>query len=136
MIISLPGDVLFASGSDKLTKEGQEILQKVARVIGADPALKSREYQVAGHTDNKPLLGGVFGDNWGLSLMRARQVLLYMIDPKTGTMPIERWSAAGFGETDPVSTNESGDGRQKNRRCEIIVVPSAEEMLSLEKIAG
>lgn len=135
MIISLPGDVLFASGQDKLTKQGQEILGKVASVIKADPGLLSREYQVLGHTDNAPLKGGVFGDNWGLSLMRARQVLLYMIDGKTGGMPESRWSPAGMGETDPVATNDTPEGKQKNRRCEIVVVPSAEEMLDLQKIA-
>ena len=134
MIISLPGDVLFASGQDKLTDKGKEILQKVATVIKGDPGLLSREYQVTGHTDNKPLKGGIFGDNWGLSLMRARQVLLYMIEVKEGGMPIERWSAAGFGEHDPVASNDDDDGRTKNRRCEIVVVPSVDEMLSLEKI--
>jgi chemotaxis protein MotB len=134
MIISLPGDVLFASGQDKLTDKGKEILQKVAVVIKGDPGLLSREYQVTGHTDNKPLKGGIFGDNWGLSLMRARQVLLYMIEAKEGGMPIERWSAAGFGEHDPVASNDADDGRTKNRRCEIVVVPSVDEMLSLEKI--
>jgi chemotaxis protein MotB len=66
--------------------------------------------------------------------MRARQVLLYMIDAKEGGMPIERWSAAGFGEHDPVASNDDDDGRTKNRRCEIVVVPSVDEMLSLEKI--
>jgi len=137
MIISLPGDVLFASGQDRLTDPGKDILSKVAKVIKNEPGLVSRFYQVTGHTDNKPLKGGVFGDNWGLSLMRARQVLLYMIDPtdKGGNMPLDRWSAAGFGETDPIATNDTDDGRQKNRRCEIMVVPSAEEMLDLAKIA-
>jgi chemotaxis protein MotB len=135
MIISLPGDVLFASGRAKLTKEGEEVLGKVSSVIGADASLRARYYQVAGHTDNKPFRGGVFGDNWGLSLMRARSVLLYMIDPETGKMPVNRWSASGYGETDPVASNDTDVGRQKNRRCEIVVVPSAEEMLDIQKIA-
>lgn len=136
MIISLPGDVLFASGRDKLTKEGDEILDKVAKVINADAALRSRYYQVAGHTDDKPL-GGLppFVDNWGLSLMRARQVLIYLIDAEKGGLPPKRWSAAGFADTDPIAGNDSDDGRQQNRRCELIVVPSAEEMLDLKEIA-
>ena len=67
--------------------------------------------------------------------MRARQVLVFLVDPDEGTLPPSRWSAAGFGDTDPVASNESPDGRQANRRCEIIVVPNAEEMLDLRNIA-
>jgi len=135
MLISLPGDVLFASGKDKLKREGEEVLGKVASIINSDPSLRARQYQVAGHTDNQPLRGGIFYDNWGLSLMRARQVLVFLVDPDEGTLPPSRWSAAGFGDTDPVASNESPDGRQANRRCEIIVVPNAEEMLDLRNIA-
>ncbi len=135
MVISLPGDVLFDSGRETLKKEGQEILAKVANVIKADGALLGRDYQVAGHTDSKPLQGGQFRDNWGLSLMRAREVLLYLVDGKTGGMPIAHWSATGFADTDPIATNATDDGRQKNRRCDLIVVPSVEEMLDLKAIA-
>ena len=134
MVISLPGDVLFDSGRETLKKEGQAILVKVANVIKADGALLGRDYQVAGHTDSKPLQGGQFRDNWGLSLMRAREVLLYLVDPKTGGMPIAHWSATGFADTDPIASNDSDDGRQKNRRCDLIVVPSVEEMLDLKAI--
>lgn len=131
MVISLPGDVLFDSGKETLRKEGLEILDKVAGVVRNDKTLMDRDYQVAGHTDAKPLGGGVFKDNWGLSLMRAREVLLYL--HKQG-MPASHWSAAGFGDTDPVATNDTDEGRQKNRRCDLIVVPSVEEMLDLKTI--
>jgi chemotaxis protein MotB len=134
MVISLPGDVLFDSGRDTLKKEGREILVKVGSVIKADPQLLSRDYQVAGHTDNVALKGGPFHDNWGLSLMRARQVLLFLVGDKGGGLPKEHWSAAGFAETDPVASNDTDDGKQKNRRCDLIVVPSVEEMLDLKAI--
>jgi chemotaxis protein MotB len=138
MVISLPGDVLFDSGRETLKKEGKEILLKVANVIKNDASLLQRDYQVAGHTDNKPLAGGVFRDNWGLSLMRAREVLLFLVGPAdkaAGGLPPAHWSAAGFGDTDPIATNGTDDGRQKNRRCDLIVVPSVEEMLDLKAIA-
>ena len=77
MIISLPGDVLFESGKDDLKDEGEDVLDKVASIINGDSGLKNRLYQVAGHTDNVELKGGMFYDNWGLSLLRARKVLLY-----------------------------------------------------------
>ena len=134
MVISLPGDVLFDSGRETLKKDGKEILLKVAGIIKNDPSLLGRDYQVAGHTDNKPFTGGLYKDNWGLSLMRAREVLLFLVGEKDGAMPAERWSAAGFGDTDPVATNDTDDGRQKNRRCDLIVVPSVEEMLDLKAI--
>jgi len=136
MVISLPGDVLFDSGRETLKKEGQEILLKVAGIIKNDQSLLGRDYQVAGHTDNKPLAGGIFRDNWGLSLMRAREVLMYLVSDKGGQMPIQRWSAAGFGDTDPIAPNETDEGRQKNRRCDLIVVPSVEEMLDLKAITN
>jgi len=135
MVISLPGDVLFDSGKETLKKEGKDILVKVATVIKNDPSLFGRYYQVAGHTDNKPY-AGVFRDNWGLSLMRSREVLLFLVNDKNAGMPSDKWSAAGFGDTDPVADNNTDEGRQKNRRCDVIVVPSVEEMLDLKTIAG
>lgn len=133
MVISLPGDVLFESGQDRLKSGGTDVLKKVSAIIGGDESLKSRTYQVAGHTDNVELSGGFFKDNWGLSLMRARTVLIYLIGP--GGLPPERWSASGYSDTDPVAVNTTADGRQKNRRCELVVVPNAEEMLDLKNIA-
>jgi chemotaxis protein MotB len=137
MVISLPGDILFDTGKDTLRKEGKEILGKVATVIANDHTLRDRDYQVAGHTDNAILNGGPFKDNWGLSLMRARTVLLFIVAGSggQGILPKNHWSASGFGDTDPVATNATKDGQQKNRRCDIIVVPSAEEMLDLSALA-
>jgi chemotaxis protein MotB len=135
MVISLPGDVLFDTGKDTLRKEGEEILAGVAGAIHSDPSLMQRTFQVAGYTDNQPLHGGPYHDNWGLSLMRARSVLLYLIGSH-GKLPRDRWSAAGFGDTDPVASNATRDGQQRNRRCELIVIPSVEEMIDLKSLAG
>jgi chemotaxis protein MotB len=134
MVISLPGDVLFDTGKDTLRKDGEDILKKVAAVIRADKSLLDRDYQVAGHTDSQPLGSGPFKDNWGLSLMRARSVLLNLIG-KNGSLPRPHWSAAGFADTDPVATNATKDGQQKNRRCELIVVPDVDEMIDLKSLA-
>jgi chemotaxis protein MotB len=134
MVISLPGDVLFDSGRDTLKKEGQDILDQVAGIIKADASLITRSYQVAGHTDNKPFSGTAYKDNWGLSLMRARGVLLHLVEK--GAMPREKWSAAGFADTDPIASNDDDAGRKKNRRCDLIVLPSLEEMLDLKSLAN
>lgn len=137
MLIQLPGDVLFDSGSDKLKPRGEEILTAVAAVIRNDADLSKREFQVAGHTDNIPLKGGRFKDNWGLSAMRARSVLKFLIDPVDdggGGLNPQNWSAAGYGETDPIANNDTPEGRQKNRRVELVVVPNVEEMLNLNSL--
>jgi chemotaxis protein MotB len=134
MVICLPGDILFDTGKDTLRKDGTDILGKVAAVIASDPELAKRDYQVAGHTDNAPLKGGPFHDNWGLSLMRAHSVLVFLVGGPSSILPKTHWSAAGFGDTDPVASNASKDGQQKNRRCDIIVVPSAEEMIDLSAL--
>ena len=178
MVISLPGDVLFASGRDDLRKDGEKILLQVAEVIQNDAALRDRQYQVAGHTDDQPLkrAADTFHDNWGLSLMRARQVLVFLVAPADGSAKVttakpaakepaakagakpakpvppkkdepvaetaassgnlnpKRWSASGYGQTDPIVTNDSPEGRAKNRRVELILMPDVEEMLDLKSL--
>jgi chemotaxis protein MotB len=137
MLIQLPGDVLFDSGRDKLKPEGEKILLQIAEVIRTDSDLSKRRFQVAGHTDSKPLVGGQFKDNWGLSAMRARSVLMLLttpVDKGGGGLPATNWSAAGYADTDPVSTNDTEDGRQKNRRVELVVQPDVAEMLNLQSL--
>ncbi len=139
MVISLPGDVLFASGQDKLRNEGIEVLDQVAQVIRADSALNARFFQVAGHTDNVALKGGQFRDNWGLSAMRARQVLVYLVSPTDakgggGGLKPTHLHAAGYGETDPMGPNDTVEQRQANRRVELVLMPDVEEMLDLKQL--
>lgn len=143
MVISLPGDVLFSSGKDELSEKGTAILGEVADVIRSDADLASRHYQVAGHTDSARLKNEEtiekFHDNWGLSLMRARRVLLFLISKPTkeeggGGLNPKKWSASGYGPMDPVATNGSPRGRQKNRRVELILMPNVEEMLDLKSL--
>jgi len=140
MVIRLPGDVLFASGQDKLKPEGIKVLAQVAQVIRSDNQLAQRYFQVAGHTDNVPLQGGPFHDNWGLSLMRARRVLLWLITPVDakdgggGGLDPRRLHAAGYGDTDPVSPNTTPEERAANRRVELVLLPDVEEMLDLRQL--
>lgn len=137
MVIQLPGDVLFDSGKETLKQEGKDILLKVAEAIRNDAGLNTRSYQVAGHTDNAPMSGGKYKDNWGLSVMRAREVLVFLVDPlekNGGGLNAARWSAVGYGDTDPVKPNDTPESKQANRRCEIQVVPNVEEMLDLKAL--
>ena len=150
MVIQLPGDVLFDSGKDELKQSGKDVLLQVAEVVRNDTTLNSRNFQVAGHTDGaKYPGGGPFKDNWGLSLARARQVLLFLTgpvgdktakDPKKlggGGLDTKRWSASGYGETDPQAgtiDKQSNDEMGKNRRVELVLEPNVEEMLNLSTI--
>ncbi len=146
MVISLPGDVLFASGKAELQDKGEDILGKVAKVIREDSDLAKRSYQVAGHTDNDKIASAAgqreFKDNWGLSLMRARTVLLFLTASATapkspgGGLDSKLWSAAGYGDTDPVASNSTPAGQQKNRRVELIMLPNVEEMLDLKSLTS
>lgn len=137
MVIRLPGDVLYASGKDKLEKKGEEVVKAVADVIRNDKQLVKRYFQVAGHTDDRPLKGGRFGDNWGLSAMRARAVLLLLVtstDDEGGGLDPTRLHAAGYGDIDPVASNETPQGRGQNRRVELVLMPDVEEMLDLQNM--
>lgn len=139
MVIQLPGDVLFDPGKETLKKDGQDILLRVAEVVRNDPALSQRSFQVAGHTDSDKLTGGRFKDNWGLSVMRAREVLTFLVettDKGGGGLSVERWSAAGYGDTDPVKPNDTPENKLANRRCELVVLPNVEEMLDLKTLAN
>ena len=108
--------------------------------------MSKRTYQVAGHTDNEKIQSAYalkeFKDNWGLSLMRARTVLLFLVSPTTdekdpgGGLDRNLWSASGYGDTDPVASNEGKFGRQKNRRVELIMMPNVEEMLDLKSLVS
>jgi chemotaxis protein MotB len=147
MVIQLPGDILFDSGMDTLKTDGKKILKQVADVIRQDTTLNARTFQVAGHTDNDEY-GGPYRDNWGLALMRARQVLLFLVTPEKGGkehkdmgggLDPSKWSASGYGTTDPVAgtpTQQSKDDKQKNRRVELVLQPNVEEMLNLKDFGG
>jgi chemotaxis protein MotB len=124
MTLKLPDEILFPSGSKKLKKEGIEALVSVIEVL---KSVEDREFLIAGHTDNVPVKGGGFKSNWDLSTARAVEVVNLMI--ANGVAP-ERVAAAGYGEFDPVSENETPEGRQKNRRLEIILMPKLEDITS------
>jgi chemotaxis protein MotB len=137
----MPGDVLFSAGSDKLQKEGEEVLLKIADIIRSDADLSKRDYQVIGHTDNKEP-AGPYKDAIGLSAMRAREVYHFLTrEPdaakkqKGGGLTPEKWSAAGFGALDPIAgsrESQSDEDRKKNRRVEIAIVPDASELMKLD----
>ena len=126
MVVQLATDVLFASGSADLSKEGKDAIVEVTTILAAIP---DRSFQVAGHTDNVPIRTSRYRSNWELAFDRAITVVRTMID---GGMPVARISATSHGEFRPTATNDSDEGKAQNRRIEIILVPNLEELFGFD----
>jgi chemotaxis protein MotB len=118
MVILLPQDVLFESGSARLGREGQSVITEVASVLAEFP---DRRFQVEGHTDNVPISSAPFPSNWELSSARALAVVRLL---ETGGVAAENLSGAAYGEHQPVASNEDRDSRRLNRRIEIVMLPN------------
>jgi len=118
IVINLPNNVLFKSGSANLNPEGEEALTQIASVLSQ---FSDRRFQIEGHTDNKPIKSARFPSNWELSTSRALTVIHLLTDMDVDP---ENISAAGFGEFRPRADNETEEGRQFNRRIQIIMLPN------------
>lgn len=118
IVINLPNNVLFKSASANLNPEGQSALIQIATVLSQ---FTDRRFQIEGHTDNKPIKSARFPSNWELSTSRALNVVHLLTE--VGVVP-ENISAAGFGEFRPRADNDTEEGRQLNRRIEIIMLPN------------
>ena len=128
MIVELATDVLFDSGSAGLSKEGAAAISEVTAILASIP---DRKFQVEGHTDNVPIKSAKFPSNWYLASSRALSVLNTMLE---AGMPPDRVSAASFGETRPTSENESKEGRQANRRIEIVIIPDLSSLPGFDEL--
>ena len=119
LVITLSNEILFDSGKAKLKKMSESVLKKVASVV--NEKLPDRNIGVEGHTDNIPIARSGWKSNWELSAARATSVVHYLID-KCGIEP-QKLSAIGYGEYRPIDSNDTKEGRSKNRRVEIIILP-------------
>jgi chemotaxis protein MotB len=122
MIVQMSDKILFSPGQDKIKTEGESALEQVAQVL---ISIRGRAFQVAGHTDNIPIRTRRFKSNWELSTSRAVNVVKFMI---TKGMDPKMLSAAGYGPFDPVGDNAVDEGRQANRRIEITLMPSLDDL--------
>lgn len=130
LVLSLPSEVLFPTGSATLSKQGEYAVVEVGAVLKKFP---ERRFLVVGHTDNqdfvKPKDTGtpvcVPTDNWQLSTARALTVTRVLV---TAGMDAKNLIPAGVGANDPVASNSTADGRQKNRRIEVSLLPAISEL--------
>ncbi len=121
LVITFVAEVLFDSGKAKLRNDSLPKLEKVSSVLNT--TVVDLNVGVEGHTDNEPIKKSGWKSNWELSTARALSVLHYLSEQQVDE---SRLAATGYGEYKPVATNDSKDGRQKNRRVEIVILPKTE----------
>lgn len=127
MVIKLTSEVLFNSGSAQIKPAGQKVLTLIAESLNAYP---DRAISIEGHTDNNPIGGNSrYASNWELSTARALAAVNYF--QENNQVNPNRLKIVGHGEYDPVSSNETVEGRKRNRRIEIRVLP--ESIVSVEE---
>ena len=124
--ISLVDNMLYKSGSYEIGERAGETLSKIAKII---MDYKDYDVLVEGNTDNVPISQKNIRNNWDLSALRASSVVQalqnqYGVDPK-------RLSAAGRGEYNPVASNNTEKGKQRNRRTQIIITPKLDQFMDL-----
>lgn len=128
MTVKLSNAILFDSGKSRLREEGKAA---VAQIVPALAKVGDREFLVAGHTDNVPIRTARYKNNWELSTARAVSMVTEMIEDG---YPGTRIGAAGFGEFDPIASNDTDEGKEQNRRIEIILMPNLGEIPGMQQM--
>ena len=123
--VSLQENLLFPSGSAVVNPKGKEALGKLAQVLNTNPDIS---VMIEGHTDSIPIRGK-YEDNWALSVARSTAIVRILTDTY-GVTPT-RITASGRSKYEPVDTNTTPEGRQRNRRTEIILAPKLDELMKL-----
>jgi chemotaxis protein MotB len=128
VVIRFPSSIAFPSGSNALNTDFTDLIEKLAPTLKKTPG----EIIVSGHTDNVPLRGGAFESNWDLSAARATSVIHNLLFDHE--MDPSRMTVQGFGDSRPLTSNDTAEGRSSNRRVEITIV-SPDAMKELNKTA-
>ncbi|MBZ4676282.1 MAG: hypothetical protein JG782_901 [Anaerophaga sp.] len=124
--VSMEEKLLFGSGSYQVSPEGASAIRQVAKVLGDN---KDINIMIEGHTDPVPYRSGVLLDNWDLSVKRATSVTRILLE--NSEIDPSRVIAAGRGPYVPLVSNETAEGKRKNRRTEIILTPRLDQILDI-----
>ncbi|MDG3582251.1 MULTISPECIES: OmpA/MotB family protein [Galbibacter] len=124
--VNISDKLLFSSGSTTVSARAKEVLGKVATVVKNKPDF---EFMVEGHTDTVPIHTAKMEDNWDLSVLRATSVVR-ILQNEFGVAPA-RMTAAGRGQYVPVASNDTKDGKAKNRRTRIVILPKLDQFYSM-----
>ena len=127
VMITISDKMLFNSGSYRISSKANPLLEKLAALINSEPAL---EVMVEGHTDSQTVKpGAIVKDNWDLSVERSTAVIRKLQD--TYNVAPEKLIAAGRSSYHPLTENETKEGRSKNRRTRIVILPNLDKFLAL-----
>lgn len=124
--VSISDKLLFSSGSFNVTSKAKKVLEKVAMVVKNKPDF---DFLVEGHTDDRSISTAVIRDNWDLSVKRAVSIVR-ILQNDFGVRP-ERMTAAGRSSYIPLDTNETTEGRARNRRTRIVVLPKLDQFYGM-----
>jgi chemotaxis protein MotB len=124
--VSMEEKLLFGSGSYQVSPEGAAAIRQVAKVLAEN---KDINIMIEGHTDPVPYRSGVLLDNWDLSVKRATSVTRILLE--NSEIDPSRIIAAGRGPYVPLVSNETAEGKRKNRRTEIILTPRLDQILEI-----
>ena len=125
LVITFLAEIFFASGKDIIRTDAKPTLKKVAEVL--NDKISESCVAVEGYTDNVPIHYSGWKSNWELSAARALAVVHYFIDE--AQVEPSRLSAIGYGEYRPVTSNDTPEGNQQNRRVEIVILPAKTEKI-------
>lgn len=117
IVIQVTDQLLFELGEVEVSSQGQAFLERLSMLLN-NPAIRERQLRVEGHTDNTQPTGE-FSSNWKVSSDRAVNVVEEL---QGNGIDQPRMSAVGFGQTRPIATNDTEEGRAQNRRVEIVVL--------------
>jgi chemotaxis protein MotB len=121
LTMTMVDKILFPSGSAEISKDGKHVLDKVVAIL---KDVKDKRIKVEGHTDNVRIVSSLkkkFPTNWELSTARATEVVRYL--QEAGGVEPKLLSATGYSEYQPVAPNDTDEGKHKNRRIEIVLLP-------------
>lgn len=116
LVVSMPDDATFSTGSAEATAEARKLIVTVGETLRSVP----NRIRIEGHTDNLPIRTAKYDSNWELSTARASAVVAFLINE--GSIDASRLSAAGYGEFHPLNANDSDEHRARNRRVDLVIL--------------
>lgn len=126
VMISIADNMLFNTGSYRLSNKADNVLKKLADVINSEPSL---DVMIEGHTDSRTINTAKVSDNWDLSVLRATSVVRKLQD--TYNVAPDKMIASGRSSYQPIASNDTAEDRAKNRRTRIIILPNIDKFFAL-----